>query len=548
MLQYGAIATMNDLKSRLIDSSRNALAQRRFEDAHRNAMQVLQTQGPEAEAFFVLALIAVEHGNAGKAAEILDRAIALAPGDARFHAHRARCLLVINRQDLAWPAARQAMKCGPKDALTFDTVGVVLTRLGAHEEAVQLFETAVSQNPKDANFYYNLGASRQFSGEFEGAAKAYKRAIEIDPSLYKASSALVSLGRDYGDPALEAKLEQAFESGTPSAERDLHLGHALAKLCEDRKDYPAAMQWLKKAKALKSRELGHDPEQDRKVFAAAARVPKSVRSRGHDTDRPIFVVGMPRTGTTLVDRILGAHGDVEMAGELSNFSIQMKRLAGTPGGFVMDAPTLEQGWNLDFSALGKAYEDSTRNLVGEARRFTDKMPLNFMFAGHILAALPNARIVCLRRHPLDTCLSNFRQLFATSFSYYNYAYSLEHTARYYLEFDRLMRVWRERLPADSFMEIVYEDIIADQEGETRRLLSHCGLDWQDACLDFHQQDAAVATASSVQVRQPLYSSSVGRWKHYREALLPVIARLQEGGVLDADGQWLRPRAAAAQRT
>lgn len=539
MLQDWAVIAMKERKSHLIEAARAALAERRFEDAHRNAMQVLQSDGPHAEAFFVLALIAVEHGNAGKAAEILDRAIALVPGDARFHAHRARCLLVINRQDLAWPAARQAMTCGPNDALTFDTVGVVLTRLGAHDEAVRLFETAVAQNPKDANFYYNLGASRQFSGDFPGAAEAYKRAIEIDPGLYKASSALVSLGREHGDPALEAKLEHAFETGPASAERDLHLGHALARLCEDRKDPAAAMRWLVRAKAQKSQELAHDPVQDREVFAAASAGPASIGGPGHETDRPIFVVGMPRTGTTLVDRILGAHRDVEMAGELSNFSIQMKRLAGTPGGFVMDAPTLEAGWSVDFKALGKAYEDSTDNLVGGARRFTDKMPLNFMFARHILAALPNARIVCLRRHPLDTCLSNFRQLFATSFSYYNYAYSLEHTAQYYLEFDRLMRVWREQLPADRFMEIVYEDIIADQEGETRRLLDHCALDWQEACLDFHQQDAAVATASSVQVRQPLYSSSVGRWTRYRDALSPMISLLEAGGVIDAEGHWLR---------
>ena len=151
----------------------------------------------------------------------------------------------------------------------------------------------------------------------------------------------------------------------------------------------------------------------------------------------------------------------------------------------------------------------------------------------------HAAIVCLRRHPMDTCLSNYRQLFATSFSYYNYAFSLEHTARYYLEFDRLMAFWRDRLPADRFMEIAYEDIIADQEGQTRRLLAHCGLDWQEACLDFHQQDAAVATASSVQVRQPLYSSSVGRWRKYGAALDPMREILQAGGVIDADGAWLR---------
>lgn len=530
---------MNSSKAGLIDSARADLAARRFEAAHRSAMAVLQQHGADAEAFFVLAMIALEHSNAGKAAEILDRAIALEPEDARFHAHRARCLLIINRQDLAWPAVRKAAKCSPRDALTFDTIGVVLTRLGAHSEAVELFETAVAQNPDDANFYYNLGASRQFSGDFDGAAEAYRQAIEINPGLFKASSALVSLGRKYVDAALEKTLEASI-ARSASSESDLHLGHALARICEDRKDFDGAMQWLQWAKRRKCEETRHDGRDDSRVFAAAANMPAPPAAGGEESDRPIFVVGMPRTGTTLVDRILGAHSDVEMAGELSNFSIQLKRQAQTPGGFVMDAPTLELGWKVDFQALGQAYERSTHDLVGKARRFTDKMPLNFMFAGHIHAALPNARIVCLRRHPLDTCLSNYRQLFATSFSYYNYAYSLENTARYFLEFDRLMTFWREHLPADRFMEIGYEDIIADQEGETRRLLAHCGLGWEEACLDFHQQDAAVATASSVQVRQPLYSSSIGRWKHYRDTLEPMMAVLEAGGVIDADGEWLRP--------
>ncbi len=530
---------MNSPKAALIDSARTALSARRFEAAHRAAMTVLQQHGPDAEAFFVLAMIAVEHGNPGKAAEVLDRAIALEPEDARYHAHRARCLLSINRQDLTWPAVRQAMDCGPRDALTFDTIGVVLTRLGAHSEAVKLFETAVAQNPGDANFYYNLGASRQFSGDFDGAAEAYRQALSIHPDLYKASSALVSLGKTFVDAALEDTLQHSIETSSTS-ESDLHLGHALARICEDRKDYPAAMNWLHRAKTKKSEEVAHETGDDRAVFSAAANMPAKPAAAGYDSERPIFVVGMPRTGTTLVDRILGAHSAVEMAGELSNFSIQLKRLARTPGGFVMDAATLEAGWQVDLKALGEAYEKSTDNLVGQARRFTDKMPLNFMFAGHINAALPNARIVCLRRHPLDTCLSNYRQLFATSFSYYNYAYSLEHTARYFLEFDRLMRFWREHLPADRFMEIGYEDIIADQEGQTRRLLEHCGLAWEEACLDFHQQDVAVATASSVQVRQPLYSSSIDRWKHYREALAPMMAVLEAGEVIDADGQWLKP--------
>ncbi len=181
--------------------------------------------------------------------------------------------------------------------------------------------------------------------------------------------------------------------------------------------------------------------------------------------------------------------------------------------------------------LGADYLASTRPLTGATPRFVDKMPLNVLYAGLIHRALPNARIVCLRRDPMDVCLSNFRQLFATGFSYYDYAYDLEDVARYYVGFDRLVAHWRRTLPADRFTEIAYEDLVADQEGATRRLLAFCALRWDPRCLDFHENRAPVATASSVQVRRPLYSTAVGRWRRYGEALEPMRRVLAEAGSL-----------------
>jgi len=162
------------------------------------------------------------------------------------------------------------------------------------------------------------------------------------------------------------------------------------------------------------------------------------------------------------------------------------------------------------------------------------MPLNAFYAPLILKALPNARVICLRRHPLDTVLANYRQLFATSFSYYNYALNLETAAKYYVGFDRMIARFRETLPKDRFTEIHYEAIIADQEGETRRLLAFCGLDYDPACLAFHENSAPVATASSVQVRRPLYSSSLNRWRKVEEELAPAIAILNKAELLGND--------------
>ncbi|MET0659771.1 MAG: sulfotransferase, partial [Steroidobacteraceae bacterium] len=191
---------------------------------------------------------------------------------------------------------------------------------------------------------------------------------------------------------------------------------------------------------------------------------------------------------------------------------------------IADAETLLATKSLSFAAIGRDYIESTRPRTGRTLRFIDKMPLNFFYAGLIHRALPRARIVCLRRNALDTCLSNYRQLFATTFSYYNYAYDLLDTGRYYQQFDALMRHWRETIP-DAFLEVHYESVIEDTEREARRLLEFCGLTYRPEVLDFHENAAPVTTASSVQVRQPIYRTSVDRWRKYEAQLQPLIQLL-----------------------
>ena len=520
----------------LLRRAARALDRGDFRAAHGDCLRVLERSGPQAEAYFLLGAITAAHDNHAKAAELFDRAIVLEAGDARYHAHRARALVSLLQRDSAREAALLAESLVPADALTLDTIGVVHTRLGDHGAAIRLFEQAVAADPGRANFNYNLAASRQFAGEFAAAEHAYLAALALEPGLYKAWSALVQLRRQTAaDNRIEA-LTTLFGEGGVDAERDRHLGHALAKTQEDLGDHAAALIWLQRAKAGGKPDAA-DPV-DRDVFAAA-RTPLAATRPGWPSARPIFVVGLPRTGTTLVDRILASHSQVSSAGELTNFALIAKRMTGTPGQLVMDAATLEAAGSLDFAALGQAYEASTAALVGEAPRFVDKMPLNFVYAGLIHAALPDARIVCLRRHPMDACLSNYRQLFATGYSYYGYANDLEDCGRYYLEFDHLCRHWRETLPADRYMEIAYEDIVADLDGSARALLRHCGLDWEAQCLDFHRQAGPVATASSVQVRQPLYFTSVGRWRRYGAALDGLRALLTQGGVLDTGGEWIR---------
>ena len=513
-----------DIERSLREAER-ALARREYERAHAHAMGVLQRDPRSAVAYYLLGVIAAEHANPAKALEVAERGLSFDAANARLHALKARCLVALNQPQEAADSARTAGALEPKDALTLDTLGVVLTRAGFQAEALRWFERAVAKDPSNPSFWYNLGACLQFVGELGAAADAYRRTLAFDASQHRAHSALAQLG--HGDVK---HLETEFTRAADDPDKALHLGHAIAKRLEDAGEYERAFDWLERAKSAKRRAVAYDAAEDGRCFGAAQRTLDAPhRGQGHPSRRPIFVIGMPRTGTTLVDRILSSHPDVTSAGELTELALTVKRLAATSSNRVLDAATLDAGTALDPAAIGERYLEATRARTGATPHFVDKMPLNFFYAALIHRALPGATIVCLRRHPMDTCLSNFRQLFSTSFAYYNYAYDLDDVARYYVMFDRLVARLRAGLAPNAFLEVHYDALVADQEAQTRRLLSFCDLEWNDACLAFHENRAPVTTASSVQVRSPLYRSASGRWRHYGDRLAGLRAALQAAG-------------------
>lgn len=510
-----------------VAAAERLLARRAFRDAHRLCLEALADDPACAPAFFVLAMLAAEHDNFVRAAELLDKAIALDGTDPRYHAQRAKCLARLRRVEEARAAAERAAALNPKDALTLDTIGVVHSHAGFHETAIGFFERAAALEPGNANIQHNLGVSRQFSGDLAGAERAFRAELALQPETRRAHASLVHLVKQTHQRNFIPALSKQFEA-TGDANARLQLGHALAKTYEDLGDFPCALDWLTRAKAAKRAELGEIMPGYAAVFAAAEAPAHAPPGReGHDSDEPIFVVGMPRTGTTLVDRILSNHADIMSAGELANFSFLAHRAAGTreADGALM----YQRAAGFDFAALGRAYIDSTRPRTGARPRFVDKMPVNFMNAALIHRALPRARIICLRRNPMDACLSTYRQIFGIDVAHYYYTYSLEDTARYYALFDALAARWRALLPADRYIEVSYEAIVADLEGQVRHMLDFCALPWDPRCLAFHENEAPVATASSVQVRSPIYASSVGRWRRYGDALAPLRAALEAEG-------------------
>jgi tetratricopeptide (TPR) repeat protein len=473
---------------------------------------------------------AAERGRIGEGLDLIRLALEADPADAEAHAQHGRFLSRLKRDREAVAAVERALALGPSGSVTLDTIGVVLSRAGLHERAVACFEQAVAADPSRASLHFNLASSLKFLGRFDEAETAYEACLAREPRYWRAHSALAQLGRQTQDRNHIQRLEALLAAGDLDADAELHLRHALARELEELGRHAESFAQLVAGKSRRRAQLGYSFERDRQLFDAVARLfpePLAPPAPGAPADAPIFVVGMPRTGTTLVERILASHSRVASAGESQNFGVLLKRAVGTPSPRVLDVETIERSMSVDLRAVGRAYVERTRP-DGDQPRFVDKMPLNFFYLGHVARALPGAPMVVVRRHPLDTCLSNFRQLFALGFSYYDYACDLLDTGRYYLAFDRLVAHWRRVLPG-RIHEIAYEGLVADQRAETGRLLAHCDLDWEDGCLAFDRNPSAVATASAVQVREPIYSRAVGRWRRYERELQPLVGLLTEEG-------------------
>ena len=515
----------------LLTRARMQLFAGEFEVAHAAAQQAVRADPACAEAVLVMAAIAVEHGNAA-GAEKLCALVAQAGHESCWLAVlQARTALLKQDHERARERALVAHRLGPEDPHIANQLGVVLSRTGRHAEAVGPLAQAVAGVPDSPDYRYNYGVALEFAGDLAGAERELRALIAMQPDHAKGWSALVQLAEE---PNAEwtTQLMELFEASQDTETR-LALGHALARLAEAREDWDASLLWLDRAKAAKAREVAHD-----RSFAAALvdqAIEAGAAGKFHDRPegdrRPIFVTGMPRSGTTLVERIISSHPQVRSLGELSDFAVLLKRHLKTAGPLVLEPAVLEAAAQAgDLTAVGEAYLDRVSQLAGDAPRFIDKMPFNAFFAPAILRALPGARVICLRRSPFDILFANYRQLFATGFSYYSYAYEFGDAAHFVAGFERMAQAFEAALPPSRYLAVRYEDVIADQRGQTERLLEFCGLPWDDACMEFHRNAQPVATASAVQVRSPIYSSSVEKWRRYGEGSKRALAELGKYGI------------------
>lgn len=483
----------------------------------------------QPDALYMLGVALSMREAHGDAVLAFEGALKARPGFAQAMAQKARSLDALDRRDEAVVLA-EAAGARAQDAYSLDTAGVVLTRAGLHEKAAELYARA-AQAGGAPGYHYNHAMALVYLGRFDAAREAFRQCLARDHQHGPAWAGLVQITKQTREQNEIARLTALAQrmAGVPFA---VHaIGHALAKAYEDIGEPEQAMTWLARAKAgMRGR---FDAVAEEALFDAALRS-ADVKAATSDVEgAPVFVVGMPRTGTTLTDRILSSHSALTSAGELSDFANVLKQATGVRGARLVSGELIEASGDVDVGAVGREYLARVEKRLGLSGRFVDKLPENAFLAPLILRALPEARVICLRRHPADTVLGNYRQAFAPGAGDVDYTYDLDATARHTARFDAMVRRFEGTLPPDRFMVVQYEDIVGDLEGQVRRMLDFVGLPFEEACLRFHENASAVATASAAQVRQPLNAEGIGRWRRYRPALDPALRILVDAGVMDA---------------
>jgi tetratricopeptide (TPR) repeat protein len=476
-----------------------------------------------AEAHINLGNMLKDRGELDEAAACYRRVLVLRPDYAEVHYNLGNVLAAQDALDEAAAAHRRATALKPDYALAHHGLGVVLGRKGELAAAAAAHGRAIAIRPDLAEAHYFLGCVQKDQGELEAAARSFRRAIDLKPDHAGALYQLAGL-RPMNDGAPETEALFALLSRRMDdldgvePKRRAQLLFAIGKALEDRGEFDRAFACLEEANALCRAGVTFDIAEAERLMERVAEVfdgalLERLGGGGLASERPIFIVGMPRSGSTLVEQILAAHPAVHAAGEVMNLP-NAAAILGDPA--VMTAA--------DCRAVGQAYVESLPADGPGARRVTDKLLSNFQRLGLIHRCLPGATIIHCRRDPRDVALSCFGIHFRDGL---DYAYDLTEFARYWRAYDRLMIHWRDVLPPGRILEVPYEGVIDDVETWARRMVDHCGLEWDDACPRFFEARRDVRTASAAQVRRPIHDRSVGRWRPFAAHLGPLLDALGE---------------------
>lgn len=501
-----------------------AFKEGRLKEAETAARAALAADPARPEAHFLVGLLAIERKDWRTGIAAFGSVTKLNPADHAAWAHLASLFQRVGHFNRADAALARAIEDAPSNPETADLIGAVLTQFGRHREAAAWHLKAFEAEPARADFAVNCASACIFLGRDAEAAAALDRFIGAG-GVPQAEWLYSTLKRARNRTRADCLAARANVAAT--AQSKAFLAYAAGKEYEDCELWAEAFTSFDEGARAKRSVIAFDEAAEISFFdALAARFTASwfaEKKRGCEDPSPIFIVGQPRTGTTLVERIIASHSAVDAAGELQQFGLAIRRAGGFGGG----AEGVASWSRADPLAIGEAYIMSVAPMRGAKPRFIDKLPRNFLYVPLIAAALPRAKIIHLTRDPLDACFASFKQLFAEA---YPHSYEQEEMARHYGRYARLMDGWRTIAPG-AFLNVSYERLVADFETEARRMVGFLDLPWEDQCLRFHELDAPVATASAVQVREAAHARSVGRALKYGERLAPMRRVLAAEGLL-----------------
>jgi len=505
----------------------------RLEEAEQLCRRVLQKEPRHVDALRMLGLIAAAAGDLDEAEKLLSQAIDVAPDHVGAMFELGRVLKELERPDDAIAIYQQLIKLQPDNHRAHYRLAGALAPAALNEQSAAAYRRCLELAPEHAGAWLGLGHMLKTLGQQQEGIDAYRRCLALEPEFGEAYFSLANLKTYHFDDAEIAAMQERLASDTVRDASRVNFLFALAKAYEDRKDYQTAWQYYAEGNAKQRQLVSYDPVltetiNDELVDFFSAEFFAQHSGSGCPDASPIFILGMPRSGSTLLEQIIASHSQVEGTSELPYIGRITKSLNRNRADGMHYPQVLGELEARHFARLGQNYLDMAQlHRVEGTPHFIDKMPNNFPSVGLIHTILPNARIIDARRHPLDACTGNLRQLYARGQAF---SYDQTDIGEYYLQYQRLMDHWDEVLPG-KVLHVQYEEVVNNLEAQVTRILEFLGLPWEDACLNFHDTERAIRTASSEQVRQPIYNSGVGFWRHYeshleelQEVLEPILER------------------------
>ncbi|MCF6197337.1 MAG: sulfotransferase [Emcibacter sp.] len=483
----------------------------------------------------VLAFMSKVEISVGQLEQSLDhilKAVKLAPDQQSYQIILAENYAAMNMWKKSETTLDQVVSQADNDFQILDSAAALYSLCNMYEKSRDTIIKALKLKPDNAALIYNLAIQQRFLGDMEGALDSLDRAIERDPKNTEAVYIRSGLRRQTKQSNHIPFIIDRLEELKNIQQAKIQLNYALAKEYEDLEEWNKSFKALNAGAKAKRQTIKYDSARNIEILTRTATLQTkeylSTPVPACRREAPIFILGLPRTGSTLVDTIISSHKDVVSAGELPDFpkqfALALKKAAAKTPGLGRDRMALSL--KIDFKALGQGYVDAADGKVTYSKHFTDKLPFNFQYCGMIKRALPNARIIHVRRDPMDSCYSIYKALFLSP---YPFSYDLTDLAQYFVAYYRLMDHWRAALPG-AILDVNYEDVIADHEQEARRIIDWCGLDWDPACLNYRETKKAITTLSAAQVRGKIYSSSIGKWRHFEKQMAPVKKILEDAGI------------------